>query len=70
MGTVGINFGSATSGTGFDVTSTVTSIMANMRAPETAWATQTTALTAGHGAEHAGNGHVIAVHRSGYAHFV
>jgi flagellar hook-associated protein 2 len=46
MGTVGINFGSATSGTGFDVASTVTSIMANMRAPETAWATQTTALQA------------------------
>ncbi len=41
---VGINFGSATSGTGFDVTSTVTSIMTNMRAPETAWATRTTAL--------------------------
>jgi flagellar hook-associated protein 2 len=46
MGTVGINFGSATSGTGFDVASTVTSIMANMRAPETAWTTQTTALQA------------------------
>lgn len=46
MGTVGINFGSATSGTGFDVASTVTSIMTNMRAPETAWAARTTALTA------------------------
>ena len=46
MSVVGISFGSATSGTGFDVTSTVTSIMTNMRAPETAWATRTTALTA------------------------
>jgi flagellar hook-associated protein 2 len=46
MSVVGISFGSATSGTGFDVTSTVTSIMTNMRAPETAWAVRTTALTA------------------------
>ena len=46
MSTVGINFGSATSGTGFDVTTTVASIMANLRLPETAWATQTTALQA------------------------
>jgi flagellar hook-associated protein 2 len=46
MSVVGLNFGSATSGTGFDVTATVTSIMTNMRAPETAWATQTTALQA------------------------
>jgi flagellar hook-associated protein 2 len=46
MSVVGINFGSATSGAGFDVAGTVTSIMTNMRAPETAWATQTTALTA------------------------
>ncbi len=45
MSVVGISFGSATSGTGFDVSSTVTSIMTNMRAPETAWATRTTALT-------------------------
>lgn len=44
MSVVGINFGSATSGDGFDVTSTVNSIMTNMRAPETAWATRTTAL--------------------------
>ena len=44
MGTVGINFGSATSGTGFDVTTTVSAIMSNLRAPETAWATRTTAL--------------------------
>ena len=46
MSSVGINFGSATSGTGFDVTATVSSIMANLRLPETAWATRTTALQA------------------------
>jgi len=46
MSTVGINFGSATSGTGFDVASTVASIMAIQRTPETAWAAQTTALQA------------------------
>lgn len=46
MSVVGINFGSATSGAGFDVTSTVNSILSNMRAPETAWATRTSALTA------------------------
>ncbi len=46
MSVVGINFGSATSGTGFDVTSTVASIMTNLRMPETAWATRTTALQA------------------------
>ncbi|MEG9432930.1 flagellar filament capping protein FliD [Terriglobus sp. ADX1] len=46
MSVVGISFGSATSGDGFDVTSTVNSIMTNMRAPETAWATRTTALQA------------------------
>ena len=46
MAVVGISFGSATSGTGFDVSSTVSSIMTNMRAPEAAWATRTTALTA------------------------
>ncbi|GAA3768567.1 flagellar filament capping protein FliD [Terriglobus aquaticus] len=46
MGSVGINFGSATSGAGFDVASTVSSIMALERTPETAWANQTTALQA------------------------
>ena len=46
MAVVGLTFGSATSGTGFDVTTTVASIMTNMRAPETAWTAQTTALTA------------------------
>ncbi len=43
---VGISFGSATSGTGFDVAGTVSSILAVQRTPETAWATQTTALQA------------------------
>jgi flagellar hook-associated protein 2 len=46
MSVTGISFGTATGGTGFDVTATVTSIMTNMRAPETAWATRNTALTA------------------------
>ncbi|WP_419803979.1 flagellar filament capping protein FliD [Terriglobus sp.] len=46
MGSVGINFGSATSGAGFDVASTVSSILAIQRTPETAWAAQTTALQA------------------------
>ncbi|SEC46523.1 flagellar hook-associated protein 2 [Terriglobus roseus] len=46
MAVVGLSFGSATSGTGFDVTTTVASIMTNMRAPETLWTTQTAALTA------------------------
>lgn len=44
MGAVGINFGSATSGAGFDVTSTVASIVANLKAVETPWSTQLTAL--------------------------
>lgn len=44
MSTVGINFGSATSGTGFDVSSTVSSIMAIQRAPETDWNNRITAL--------------------------
>ena len=46
MASVGINFGSATSGAGFDVASTVSSIMALERTPETAWANQTAALQA------------------------
>ncbi len=46
MSTVGISFGSATSGTGFDVATTVSSIMAVERTPETAWATRTTTLQA------------------------
>jgi len=44
MGTVGLNFGSATSGQGFDVASTVTQIVTNMQAVETPWKTQLTSL--------------------------
>ncbi len=44
MGAVGINFGSATSGAGFDVTTTVASIVANLKAVETPWTTQLTTL--------------------------
>jgi flagellar hook-associated protein 2 len=46
MGAVGINFGSATSGTGFDVSSTVASIVTNLSAVETPWKTQLTSLKA------------------------
>jgi flagellar hook-associated protein 2 len=46
MGTVGINFGAATSGAGFDVASTVTSILAVASAIETPWKAQLTALQA------------------------
>ena len=46
MGTVGINFGSATSGTGFDVASTVTAILADQQAIETPWKTQLATLQA------------------------
>jgi flagellar hook-associated protein 2 len=44
MGTVGISFGSPTSGQGFDVSSTVSQIIANLQAVETPWNTQLTAL--------------------------
>jgi flagellar hook-associated protein 2 len=44
MGTVGLSFGSPTSGTGFDVTSTVNQIVTNMQAVETPWKNQLTAL--------------------------
>jgi len=44
MGSVGLNFGSATSGQGFDVTSTVNQIVTNMQAVETPWKNQLTAL--------------------------
>src|ERR1700756_3268360 len=44
MGTVGISFGSPTSGQGFDVTSTVNQLVANLQAVETPWKTQLTAL--------------------------
>ena len=46
MGTVGINFGSATSGTGFDVASTVTSILAAQQAVQTPQKNQLAALQA------------------------
>jgi flagellar hook-associated protein 2 len=46
MGTVGISFGSPTSGQGFDVTTTVSQIVANLQAVETPWQNQLTALTA------------------------
>src|ERR1700730_4551068 len=46
MGTVGISFGSATSGQGFDVASTVTQILASEKAIETPWKNQLTALQA------------------------
>jgi flagellar hook-associated protein 2 len=46
MGAVGINFGSATSGAGFDVTTTVASIVANLQQVETPWNTQLTAFKA------------------------
>ena len=46
MGTVGINFGAATSGQGFDVASTVTQIQASEQAIETPWKNQLTALQA------------------------
>jgi flagellar hook-associated protein 2 len=45
MGAVGLNFGSGTSGQGFDVTSTVNQIVTNLQAVETPWKTQLTALT-------------------------
>ncbi len=46
MGAVGINFGAAASGTGFDVTTTVASIVANLQQVETPWNTQLTSLKA------------------------
>lgn len=46
MGAVGLNFGAATSGTGFNVTTTVASIVDNLQAVETPWNNQLTALKA------------------------
>jgi flagellar hook-associated protein 2 len=46
MGAVGINFGAATSGTGFDVTTTVASIVSNLQQVETPWNNQLTTLKA------------------------
>ena len=44
MGTVGLSFGSPTSGAGFDVSATVSAIMANLQNVETPWKTQLTSL--------------------------
>ncbi|HEY1579929.1 MAG TPA: flagellar filament capping protein FliD [Terracidiphilus sp.] len=44
MGAVGLNFGSATSGQGFDVASTVNQIVTNLQAVETPWKSQLTSL--------------------------
>ncbi len=44
MGAVGLNFGSATSGQGFDVTTTVNQIVTNLQNVESPWKTQLTAL--------------------------
>ena len=44
MGSVGLSFGSPTSGQGFDVTTTVASIVANLDAVETPWNNQLTSL--------------------------
>jgi flagellar hook-associated protein 2 len=46
MGTVGLNFGSPTSGAGFDVSTTVAEIVSNLQNVETPWKTQLTALHA------------------------
>ena len=44
MGTVGLSFGSPTSGAGFDVSATVASIVGNLKNVETPWNTQLTSL--------------------------
>jgi flagellar hook-associated protein 2 len=44
MGTVGLSFGSPTSGTGFDVSTTVSEIVSNLQNVETPWKTQLTSL--------------------------
>ena len=44
MGAVGLNFGSPTSGAGFDVSSTVAQIVSNLRNVETPWKNQLTKL--------------------------
>ncbi len=45
MGNVGLNFGSATSGNGFDVAATINQIVANLQTVETPWKTQLTKFT-------------------------
>jgi flagellar hook-associated protein 2 len=44
MGTVGLSFGSPTSGTGFDVSTTVAQIVSNLQNVETPWKDQLTTL--------------------------
>jgi flagellar hook-associated protein 2 len=44
MGTVGLSFGSPTSGAGFDVSTTVSEIVANLQNVETPWKNQLTSL--------------------------
>jgi flagellar hook-associated protein 2 len=44
MGTVGLNFGSPTSGQGFDVTETVSQIVTNLQKVETPWKNQLSTL--------------------------
>jgi flagellar hook-associated protein 2 len=44
MGTVGLSFGSPTSGAGFDVSSTVSQIVANLQNVEAPWKTQLSSL--------------------------
>ena len=46
MGTVGLSFGSPTSGQGFDVATTVSQIMSSYQAVETPWKNQLTSLQA------------------------
>src|ERR1700684_970694 len=46
MGSVGISFGSPTSGQGSDVSTTVSAIVANLQAVETPWKNQLTTLQA------------------------
>jgi flagellar hook-associated protein 2 len=46
MGTVGLSFGSPTSGAGFNVSSTVSSIVANLQNVETPWKSQLSSLEA------------------------
>jgi flagellar hook-associated protein 2 len=45
MGSVGLSFGSPTSGQGFDVSATVDKIVTNLQAVETPWKNQLTTLT-------------------------
>jgi len=44
VGTVGLAFGSPTSGTGFNVSSTVAEIIGNLQNVESPWKTQLTSL--------------------------